>query len=137
MMGRLFLRPLPLLAIIVGALAGGATYALSRIWLWGAPPVGAVAVGLFAGVGARLGRAVSVRSHVRWLVYGSMVMTFVGEFVAFAHLHPEAGVNDFPMQVASHPITLLLMMVFLVAGLFLGVKVLVGKGEGVFDDADL
>jgi hypothetical protein len=136
-MNRLFLRPLPLIGIAAGALAGGAAYALTRVWLPSAPPFGAVVVGLLAGVGARLGRAVGVRSHMKTLVYGSMLMAFVGEFAAFLHLHPDAGFNGFPDQIASHPVSLMLMMLFLVAGLFLGVKVLVGDGEGVYDDGQL
>lgn len=133
-MNKLFLRPGPLIGIGAGALAGGAAYAATRVFLASMPPVGAILVGLLAGIGARLGHAVSVRTHMQALVYGSLVMTFAGEFAAFAFVNPRETWNDFPSHLIAHPVTMLLMLVFLVTGLFLGVKLLVGDAEGVFDD---
>lgn len=117
-------RARPLAGILGGAILGGTLYAVARGLLPAQFAFGSAVVGAFSGIGARLAGAIGSPAQLRVLVFGSLFATVVGEYFAFS----EGGgtLRGFPAYLFSDPIWLAFTVVFLIAGIFLGVRVLVG-----------
>lgn len=120
----------PLAGIVGGAILGGTAYAFARGLLPAQFAFGSAMVGALSGIGARLVGAIGSPAQLRVLVFGSLFATVAGEYFAFSE-----GIGNSP-HFAAHllrdPLWLVFTVVFLVAGIFLGVRVLVG-GDPIAD----
>lgn len=119
-------RPGPFIGTLAGCLVGGSLYAVSRLVLPAGLTVGAVLVGLLAGVGARLGRSIGTRLQLRVLIFGSVFITVASEYAVYAVARPDADLEAFYAWMASDIVRLVSMVFFLFAGIFFGVRVLMG-----------
>lgn len=115
----------PLAGILGGAILGGTAYAFARGLLPAQFAFGSAMVGAASGVGARLVGAIGSPAQLRVLVFGSLFATVAGEYFAFS-----GGIGAATPHFAAHllhdPVWLIFTVLFLVAGIFLGVRVLVG-----------
>jgi hypothetical protein len=116
----------PLLGILGGALLGSVLFSVARGFLPPALSVVAVVVGLFAGVGARLVGAIGSPAQLRVLIFGTLVFTGIGEYVAWAGRYEQAGLGAWTVALLVDPVDLVLLLVFTTLGIFSGVRVLVG-----------
>ncbi|MEZ4468515.1 MAG: hypothetical protein R3F60_33240 [bacterium] len=121
--GELDARLRPLAGILGGAILGGTLYAFARGLLPGQFAFAAAAVGALAGLGARLVGAIGSPAQLRVLVFGSLFATVIGEYAIYAQQTPEV---TFAAHLLANPGWLVFTILFLVAGIFLGVRLLVG-----------
>ncbi len=119
-------RAKPLVGIIGGALVGGVIYGLSRSLLPGQLAAGAAIVGLFSGLGARLGGAIGSPAQLRVVVFASLFSMLIGEYFAFAETEVAPDFDGFAIHLLSDGFWLIFAVMFLVSGIFLGVRLLVG-----------
>lgn len=119
-------RVRPLVGIAAGAIIGGAIYGVSRSWLPGGFAVGAVIPGTLAGLGARIFGAIGTRAQLRVLVFGALFATLIGEYAALAARYDGFTPDQFAPALLSEPIWLMFVLLFLVVGIFFGVRLLVG-----------
>jgi hypothetical protein len=115
----------PLAGILGGAILGGTIYAFARGLLPAQFAFGSAVVGAFSGIGARAVGAIGSPAQLRVLIFGSLFATVVGEYFAFSEGIGVPSAN-FPAHLLQDPAWLAFTVVFLVAGIFLGVRVLVG-----------
>jgi len=116
----------PLLGILAGAILGGAAYGVSRALLPGQLAMGAALVGVAAGLGARLAGAIGSPPQLRVLVFASLFALLIGEYAAYAAEAVSPAFEGFAVHLLSDGVWLLFTILFLVSGIFLGVRLLVG-----------
>lgn len=121
----------PLAGILAGAILGGTIYAFARGLLPAHLGFGAAVVGTLAGVGARVAGAIGSPAQLRVLIFGSLFSMVAGEYFAYAQ-GIGAPTPNFPAHLLADPIWLGFTVLFLVAGIFFGVRVLVG-GDALSD----
>ncbi len=117
----------PLAGIVGGAILGGSLYAVGRGVLPSELTVIAAVVGLLSGVGARLVRAMGTPAQLRVLVFSSLIALVIGEFVTFRTVAEGVGIDQFTFYLVAQPFWLGMTILFLVLGIFLGVRILVGN----------
>ncbi|MCA9542887.1 MAG: hypothetical protein KC613_00810 [Myxococcales bacterium] len=117
----------PLIGIVGGAILGGSLYAVGRGILPPQLTVIAVVIGLFSGVGARLLRAIGTPAQLRVLVFASLFALLIAEFVTFRSEAADLDASQFTFWLLDRPFWLLMTVVFLVLGIFFGVRILVGN----------
>ena len=124
-------RMRPLAGILGGAILGGTLYAFARGLLPAHLGFGAAVVGALSGVGARVVGAIGSPAQLRVLIFGSLFSMFAGEYFAYAQ---GVGVPtpNFPAHLLADPIWLGFTVLFLVAGIVFGVRILVG-GDALSD----
>lgn len=112
----------------VGLVLGCTAYGLLRIMLPGDLAIAAAAPGLLAGIGARLGRAFGTPAQLRVIVFGSLFAALAGEYAVWLEL-AEAGyaADAFAAHLVRSATWLVFTIAFLVFGIFLGVRLLVGN----------
>lgn len=111
---------------LVGAILGGVVYAVGRAMLPGRLAVGAALVGVTAGLAAKLGGSIGGPAQLRIIVFGSLFATVIGEYVYFGQVTPVPTVALFVEHLLRDPVWLLFVILFLVGGIFFGVRLLVG-----------
>ncbi len=117
---------LPLVGILAGAILGGAAYGVSRALLPGQLAMGATLVGLAAGLGARIVGAIGSPPQLRVLVFASLFALLIGEYAAYALVATEPAFQGFAVHLLNDGVWLVFTILFLVGGIFLGVRLLVG-----------
>ncbi len=116
----------PLLGILVGAVLGGAAYGISRALLPGQLAMGAALVGVSAGLGARLARAIGTPAQLRVMVFASLFVLVFSEYAVYSFDALGADLDGFVVHLFADGVWLLFTILFLVGGIFLGVRLLVG-----------
>lgn len=121
-------RIIALTGIGVGLVAGCTAYGLLRVVMPGDFAVAAIAPGLLAGIGARIGRAFGTPSQLRIIVFGSLFAVLGGEYYVW-EAFSEAGlaVDAFVPHLLRSAQWLIFTIGFLVFGIFAGVRLLVGN----------
>lgn len=114
------------LGILGGAVLGGLLYAGARVLMPPQVSVAAVLVGLLAGMAARLVRALGTPAELRILIFGTLFAALGGEYIHFSALGGR-GIDAFTHHLTAEPEWLVLTVFFVTAGIFLGVRVLVGN----------
>ncbi len=122
-MSELTDRVRPLVGILGGVLVGGTLYAFARGALPGQLAFASAVVGVMAGLGARLMGAIGSPHELRLLIFGTLFATVSGEWFIYRGLGQS---HTFPEHLLADPVWLLLTVLFLVAGIFFGVRLLVG-----------
>lgn len=115
-----------LLGTLVGVIVGGVLYGLARAILPENLAAGAALVGIMAGLGAKAGRAIGSHGQLRVIIFGSLVVTVVAEYMVFAQQAALAGADTFVGHLLAEPWWLVQTVLFLVFGIFMGVRLLVG-----------
>ena len=121
-MSELLDRIRSLAGILGGALVGGTLYAFARGALPGRLAFASAVVGVMAGLGARLSGAIGSPNELRVLVFASLFATVSAEWF----LQASGPGRTFADHLLSDPVWLVLTVLFLVAGIFYGVRLLVG-----------
>lgn len=116
-----------LVGLGTGLVLGCTAYGLLRVALPDDLALAAVAPGLLAGLGARIGRAFGTPGQLRIIVFGSLFATLAGEYAVWLELS-EAGyaAEAFVPHVFRSTTWLVFTIAFLIFGIFLGVRLLVG-----------
>lgn len=122
-MSELADRIRPLAGIVGGALIGGTLYAFARGALPGQLAFASAVVGVMAGLGARLMGAIGTPAQLRVLIFSSLFANVIGEW--FVHRDLSSRLT-FAQHLLADPFWLVLTVLFLVAGIFFGVRLLVG-----------
>lgn len=122
----------PLAGILGGAILGGTIYAFARGLLPAHLGFGAAVVGALSGVGARMVGAIGSPAQLRVLIFGSLFSLFAGEYFAYEQGVSAQPAPNFPAHLLADPIWLGFTVLFLVAGIFFGVRILVG-GDALSD----
>lgn len=121
----------PLLGLGLGLVIGCTAYGLLRILLPGSFAVAAIAPGICAGVGARLGRALGTPAEMRIIVFGALFAALAGEYALFIEIAELADVEPdvaaFTAHLTRSGTWLAFTIGFLVLGIFTGVRLLVGN----------
>ena len=128
-------RVRPLAGILAGAILGGTIYAFARGLLPAHLGFGAAVVGALSGVGARIVGAIGSPAQLRVLIFGSLFSMVAGEYFAYAQGVGTTAMGpapNFPAHLLVDPIWLGFTVLFFVAGVFFGVRVLVG-GDALSD----
>ncbi len=112
--------------IVGGAILGGSVYGVSRALLPDQLAMGAAAVGLGAGLGARLVGAIGSPAQLRIFVFASLFALIIGEYAAFAAEVVSPTFQSFAVHLLSDIVWLVFTILFLVGGIFLGVWLLIG-----------
>ncbi|MCA9541206.1 MAG: hypothetical protein KC620_20035 [Myxococcales bacterium] len=113
-----------LAGILLGLVVGATAYGLFRALTPGQLAVFAALPGIFAGLGARLGRAIGTHDQLRVIVFGTLFATVGAEMVVYRQL----GVAEsFGAHLLSNGLFLGMSIGFLVLGIFFGVRLLVGN----------
>ena len=122
-----------MLGIILGLCIGSVLYACIRIMT---PPNFAMAsatIGLSAGIGARLFRAFGTPSQMRLIIFGSLFGLVLVEhwLIELTDLGVSSGVDASRLNLVGHflssPLWLAFTIVFLVGGIVLGIRLVVGN----------
>ena len=122
-MNEIEARLRPLVGILGGAILGGTLYAFGRGLLPGEFAFGSAVVGALAGLGARAVGAIGSPAQLRVLVFGSLFATVIGEYTIYLQADPA---TTFAAWLLASPRWLIFTVLFLVAGIFFGVRLLVG-----------
>lgn len=122
-MSELTDRIRPLVGILGGLLVGGTLYAFARGALPGQLAFASAVVGVMAGLGARLMGAIGSPKELRLMVFGTLFATVSGEWFIYEGLRPR---HSFAAHLVADPVWLVMTVLFLVAGIFFGVRLLVG-----------
>lgn len=117
-----------LLGIGAGLVLGCTAYGLLRVLMPGDLAVAAIAPGLLAGIGARLGRAFGTPGQLRIIVFGALFAVIGGEYFVWDALRT-SGLTEaaFVPHLLRSWQWLIFSIGFLVFGIFLGVRLLVGN----------
>lgn len=115
-----------LLGTLTGLLVGGVLYGLVRSLLPAGTAVAAAVVGVFGGLGAKAGRAIGSHAQLRVIIFGTLLATTIGEYAVFAETTPAPNVDLFVEHLLADGWWLAQTIFFLVAGIFFGVRLLVG-----------
>lgn len=117
-----------LLGIGIGLVLGCTAYGVLRAVLPGEFAIAALAPGLLAGIGARVGRAFGTPGQLRIIVFGSLFAVLAGEYFVWDELRASGlAVEDFVPHLLRSAQWLIFTIGFLVFGIFLGVRLLVGN----------
>ena len=114
------------LGIVLGLFVGSLLYALTRLVVPDGLAVGSALVGVSAGLGARLGRAFGGQLQLRAIIFGSMVVVMGTEYAIYERGLVDHDATDFTAFLLADPTWAVHTAVFLVGGIFLGVRILVG-----------
>jgi hypothetical protein len=112
--------------ILVGALLGGLIYAGARALMPPQVSVAAVLVGVVSGMSARLARALGTPAELRILIFGTLFSAVGGEYIHYT-IEGGEGIDPFTRNLIADPEWLLLTVFFVTAGIFVGVRILVGN----------
>ena len=115
------------LGIILGLLVGGILYTALRNILPGALAVGTTVIGLSAGVGSRIGQAFGTPPQLRLIVFGSMAVFVACEYLMYIQNRADLVMANFSRYLVNDPSWLAFSLVFLVTGMVVGIKILVGN----------
>ena len=115
------------LGIGVGLFIGGLLYAISRLLVPDSLAVGSALVGVCAGLGARAGRAFGSQLQLRLMIFGSMFVVLGTEYTIYYRGLVEHQAVDFTAFLLRDWAWAIHTVVFLVGGIFLGVRLLVGS----------
>lgn len=117
-----------LIGIGLGLVLGCTVYGVLRALLPGDFAVAAIAPGLLAGIGARLGRAFGTPAQLRIIVFGSLFAVLAGEYFVWDALRASGlAVDAFVPHLLRSAQWLVFTIGFLVFGIFAGVRLLVGN----------
>ena len=113
------------LGLGLGLLSGAIVYGVFRSIAPAQLGFATAAIGIATGLGARLGRSFGTPSQLRVIVFGCL-LAFVGvETLVYAQ--STAGMESFALYLLSDPTWLVFSLIFLVCGIVLGVRLLVGN----------
>ena len=111
-----------------GLVLGCTAYGLLRVVMPGDFAIAAVAPGLLAGIGARIGRAFGTPGQLRIIVFGSLFAVLGGEYFVWDALRTSGlAVEAFVPHLLRSGQWLGFTIGFLVFGIFAGVRLLVGN----------
>lgn len=116
-----------LIGIGLGLVFGCTAYGLIRVMMPGDFAIAAAAPGLFTGLGARLGRAFGTPAQLRIIVFGSLFAALAGEYAVWLELADAGYALAFVPHLLRSTVWLVFTIAFLVFGIFLGVRLLVGN----------
>ncbi len=116
----------PLLGILLGAIVGAGVYGVSRGLLPGRMALGAALVGVLTGVGARVAGAIGSPAQLRVMVFSSLFAVLIGEYAAYGMEAHFPDLDGFAAHLLDDGVWLGFTILFMVGGIFLGVRLLVG-----------
>lgn len=117
---------IPTAGILFGLILGAALYGVARLFLPDQIAVSAMLIGLSAGACARFSQAIGTPAQLRIIVFGSITAALLGEYAAQVIHAPWMDFEALSDHLVADPSWLGFSVAFLVLGIFLGARILVG-----------
>ena len=115
------------LGIFLGLLSGAYLYAFFRSVAPQGLAFGVAFIGVSAGFGARLCRALGTPTQLRILIFGALFTALFTEYFVSQIIVLDDSRTGFAQHLLRDPLRLLFDIGFLVGGIFLGVRIIFAR----------
>ena len=115
------------LGILLGLVCGAYLYAFFRSVAPQGLAFGVALIGVSAGIGARLCRALGTPTQLRILIFGALFTALLTEYFVSQSLALEGSYPSFARHLLRDPLRLFFDIGFLVGGIFLGVRIIFAR----------